>query len=339
MTVHGAKGLEAIIVILTDNCRPPDARQEPKPLMVPSPDGSGFMPFWRWGKTVESRAMTALRQEVQDRMLAEYRRLLYVGLTRARDELYVCGFCTTRTPNADSWFSLVEAGLSSTATADENGILRIGNRHVVGTEAGVKTIDSSASLPDWFARTVEPVSAPPARASTRLWASPPPGSPLAKAIARGRAMHALFQHLPDLDISRRPVIGRRILARHGIAADTAESILAEVAAVLDHPDHAVYFSRHSLAEIPVLAGGLTGRIDRIVVTSERILLLDFKTDRDPPDAVETVPAAYVSQLAAYARALQAVFAGRTVEAALLWTAIPRLMPIPAELLTRHMTAM
>ena len=340
MTVHGAKGLEANIVVLTDNCKAPDARQEPKPLMVPSPEG-GFMPFWRWGKTVESSAMAALRREVLERIRDEYRRLLYVGLTRARDELYVCGFCIHNAPDSDSWFGLVQSGLARdpAAVTDGEGIVR---RGISGIAAGgVSSATASMPLlPAWLRNPASSVHSPqPARASAKSWMRAPEGSGLALAMARGRAMHALFQHLPDLDATRRPVMTRRILARLGMPEDQWEAVLAEVIAVIDHPDHAAYFGRESLAEIPVLAGALSGRIDRIVITESRILLLDFKTDRDLPESVEAVPAAYLNQLAAYGRALEAVFAGRSIEAALLWTAAPRLMPIPPELLAAHMTAM
>ena len=341
MTVHGAKGLEANIVILTDNCKPPDARQEPKPLMIPSPEG-GFMPFWRWGKTVESSAMTVLRREVLNRIRDEYRRLLYVGLTRARDELYVCGFCINTAPDPESWFGLVQSGLAGdpAAVTDGEGIVRRGAQGAKAPQDKAEAATGTVVLPAWLSSSVIPGRTPqPTRASARSWARVPEGSAQALAIARGRAMHALFQHLPDLDEERRPAVARRILSRHSIHADMWEAILAEVAGVINHPDHAAYFARESLAEIPVLAGDLTGRIDRIVVTDERILLLDFKTDRDPPETADAVAEAHIRQLAAYGRALQAVFSGRPVESALLWTAVPRLMPIPPELLSRHMTAM
>ena len=91
MTVHGAKGLEAHIVFLPDTCSLPDDRNEVQPLMIPAPDGK-LIPFWRFGGGFEAPEVTACATLLRDQRMEEYRRQLYVALTRARDELYICGY-------------------------------------------------------------------------------------------------------------------------------------------------------------------------------------------------------------------------------------------------------
>jgi ATP-dependent helicase/nuclease subunit A len=155
---------------------------------------------------------------------------------------------------------------------------------------------------------------------------------------RGRLIHALLQHLPALPEAAREAAGARFLARpgHGLEPAEAAEALAEALAILRHPELADAFGPDSLAEAPVagVVGGVAvaGVVDRLAVGAERITLLDFKTNRPPPEAVEDVPPAYLRQLAAYRALLRAAFPGRAVVSALVWTYGARVMVLPDALL-------
>ncbi|MGE5269794.1 MAG: PD-(D/E)XK nuclease family protein, partial [Thiohalocapsa sp.] len=86
---------------------------------------------------------------------------------------------------------------------------------------------------------------------------------------------------------------------------------------------------------PTGGHALSGQIDRLLVTQERVLIVDFKTVRPAPAREEEVPSLYLQQLATYRAALARIYPGRRIEGALLWTDGPRLMPISAALLDRH----
>ena len=95
----------------------------------------------------------------------------------------------------------------------------------------------------------------------------------------------------------------------------------------------------SLAEAPV-AGivngvGVTGVVDRLLVTPGRVRVVDFKTGVAVPEAAEAAPAAHLKQMGAYAAVLARAFPDRPIEAALLYTAAPRLITLPPALLARH----
>ena len=79
---------------------------------------------------------------------------------------------------------------------------------------------------------------------------------------------------------------------------------------------------------------ISGRIDRLVVLPERVLVVDFKTNRPSPDRIEDADPAYLRQMALYAGVLADLFPGRAVEAAIVWTDGPKLMPVPENLITR-----
>jgi ATP-dependent helicase/nuclease subunit A len=110
--------------------------------------------------------------------------------------------------------------------------------------------------------------------------------------------------------------------------------------VLGDPAFAALWGPDAQAEVPVvgLLGGhaLSGQIDRLVVTADRVLIVDYKTLRPPPASEDEVPAVYLRQLATYRAALARIYPSRTVECALLWTEAPRLMPISPARLARHL---
>jgi ATP-dependent helicase/nuclease subunit A len=176
-------------------------------------------------------------------------------------------------------------------------------------------------------------------------AEPPTISPLAVAgrdrFKRGLLVHRLLQSLPELPEAEREAAARRFLARpmHAITEDEQDEIRRETLGVLAEPGFAELWGPDAQAEVPVvgLIGGqaLSGQIDRIVVTADRVLIVDYKSVRPPPETPDSVAATYLRQLATYRAALRLIYPDRPVECALLWTAAPRLMAIDAALLDRH----
>ena len=178
----------------------------------------------------------------------------------------------------------------------------------------------------------------------------PPFSPLASDESdrwrRGVLIHELLRHLPALAASERPAAAGRFLAQpaHGLSAETIELWAAEALTVTEDPAHAALFAPESRAEVPLIGtvqtprGTFTvsGQVDRLAVSDQEVLIVDYKTNRPPPAAASGVALAYRRQLALYRSLLQTIYPGRTVRAFLLWTAAPRLMEIDGESLDKSM---
>ena len=349
MTVHGAKGLEAEIVFLPDTCGVPEIKDR-----VLWRAAAPQIPIWPPAGVKGIAAVDAARKAMQERQMAEYRRLLYVAMTRARDRLYVCGW-TTKAPKEGSWYQAIDAAFAADRDAlafdlpDGGKAWRLDSPQSgkIEPDKTVQAQTHAEAVPAWALASTAPAEPNPPRplVPSRPESVSAVASPLANAnkaaFLRGKLVHRLLQTLPDLPPAAREAAARRLLGRaaYGLAATQIDEIAAETLAVLGDARFAAAFAPGSLAEAPIVAriGGraLAGRIDRLAIGPAQVLVVDFKTNRPPPLHAADVDAAYLAQLAAYRAALIPLFPGRSIVCALLWTYAPRLMAIDAALLDRH----
>jgi ATP-dependent helicase/nuclease subunit A len=176
-------------------------------------------------------------------------------------------------------------------------------------------------------------------------------SPLARngeyRFLRGTLTHALLQHLPAIAEAQRASVAKAFIEKRGTALtpQTRAGIARETLAILSDPEFAALFGPESVAEVPIAAViprpdgkgpalDLSGQIDRLLVTDDHVFIVDYKTNRPPPQEVGSVADAYLFQLAAYRLALGEIYPSRRIRAALLWTEGPRLMEIPSDVLDR-----
>jgi ATP-dependent helicase/nuclease subunit A len=153
-----------------------------------------------------------------------------------------------------------------------------------------------------------------------------------KRFRRGRLIHGLLQRLPELPSEKRQASAIAWLMRQGVEAAEAEAFTREALNVINDARFAAAFSPSSRAEAPIIgeAAGraVRGVVDRLAVERERVIVLDFKTDRPAPTDATAAPDAYVLQLALYREVLRKIFPGKIVSCALLWTEKPHLMELP-----------
>ncbi|HEY3847665.1 MAG TPA: double-strand break repair helicase AddA [Acetobacteraceae bacterium] len=365
MTVHGAKGLQAPLVILPDTTAiPPD---EGPILWAEDPQTRVAVPLFSPRKEFRCVAAQRVRDDLTRRRLEEHNRLLYVALTRAEDRLVVCGWQTRRGLPEVCWYNLVTRGFDRLAPEHvafdgwDGTLARVSAPQLITVTSATPALpDNLAVLPTWVGgapdwRSIPPCAEPgrpeqlaPSRPEgVELGMVPAAASPLAeRAVSgdrfrRGRLLHALLQHLPALPEADREAAARRWLDRpgQGLADGAAATLAAEALAILAHPDLAPAFSLSSRAEVPltglvgdVVVGGL---VDRLVVLPDRVLVVDFKTNRLAPDRPEDTPAMYLRQMAAYRAVLRGIFPDREVRCALVWTRAARVAMLPDALLDVH----
>jgi len=366
MTVHGAKGLQAPLVIVPDTTALP--RDEAPLLWADDPATGRAVPLWAPRKEFRCAALDKLREADRRRQIEEYNRLLYVALTRAEDRLLVCGWQTKQAPKDICWYSRVASGFNALQAERQpfarwtGDLLRLQSpQQDTAEQAGpMATAVSTVMLPSWIGAAPDWIAAPPPPEPPRptplapsrpegvdLGSVPEADSPLADRVGagnrfrRGQLVHALLQHLPSVPRTTWQQAAMRFLARpgHGMADGQAEQMAAEVLAVMSHPDLSALFGPAGRAEVPLT--GLVGQsvvgglVDRLAVMPDRVLVADYKTNRRPPVTVEDTPVLYLRQMASYRAVLRSVFPDRPVRCALIWTRQTHVAILPDELLDRH----
>lgn len=343
MTVHGAKGLQAPVVVLADAAMEGAGDQDGH---VPLEIGGMTLPCFHAGSKHLRGPWKAAADAKAARAAQESMRLFYVALTRAEDMLFIGGALSGRDlngPPAGGWWRRAEAamiglGAEETATAPWDAERTYAPPAPAVAQAVSAPLAAAVPppLPAW-ARIPAAAEARPPRplAPSRLEPDDAPGPPgPAAAARRGRLIHRLFERAPFTADA-----ARRWLAREAPDLDAAdrEAIVAAAVGVVDHPAHAALFGADALAEAPVAAAlpsgvVVAGKVDRLLVTPDLVHVVDFKTGARVP---REPPSAHVAQMAAYAAALRGIFPGREVRASLLYVAGPVMVALSPDMLDRH----
>jgi ATP-dependent helicase/nuclease subunit A len=349
MTVHGAKGLEAPLVILADTMTPPAGPKQPRLLQL-----SRKAVIWAGRKADDSPAMANARRAALTEAGDEYRRLLYVAITRAADRLIVCGADGERKRPDGCWYDLIRRALDPYLIEETNGdekVRRFRKTAVTAIAAPAALTKTPTKLerpefPLWLRQTAPiqssrpaPLSPSSAFAQDISRAAPEAARDRQKALQRGQIVHRLMQSLPDLpQAARRPALERYLAnAARNLSANEQTEIARQMLGIVEDSNFAEVFAAGSRPEVPIVGriartGGepvlVSGQVDRLTVSADDVLAIDYKTDSIVPAQPENVPAAYVTQLALYRGVLRQIYPAKRVRAALLFSGGPRLIEIP-----------
>jgi len=373
LTVHASKGLEAPIVFLVDSGSASVIDQH-MPRLTPfrmQGEFKGLQGYlWRSAAEVKNSYSESLVAELKERADDEYRRLLYVGMTRAEDRLFICGYHGMRAQGQRTWHAIVTRALAQASESETRP-------HPVADDIVHRfRVTKERSLLSDDVKAVPPMAKP--SLPHRLFDPLPPEDDLPKpltpsgaslliddaveqgvstlspvldhdeapsfAIARGLAIHKMLQFLPTLEPAARQAAAARYLDLAAASWQPAErdAALGAVEGILTAPGFAPLFSDGSRAEVAIM-GRLTikdrervvsGTIDRLAVTDSAVLIVDYKTNRPPPTSLTDVPPPYILQLSLYAELLRPLYPGKIVRAALLFTEVPRLMEVPDHVLVK-----
>jgi ATP-dependent helicase/nuclease subunit A len=348
MTVHGAKGLEAPIVILADaTADPAKLGGVSRTLDFPLPD-AGKVPLVRPRKSERLSPFAEIIADEEARDLEEHWRLLYVGLTRAEERLVIAGLQPKVNGGIrpeNSWHlrverALVSLGAQPSDDASWGEVLRYQGSVPAGS---VKPKPPPTALPGplvpAWAKTPAPREARPPQplAPSAMGedseAAPPPSEAQRAAAERGTLIHHLLERLAPVNADERHETALRWLERSAGVSDAAvrKEIADTVCSVLSDPRFSALFGEGSLAEAPLAATLSDGRVvagtvDRLLVQANVVSVIDFKTGR-VPQSDGAIPPSHRAQMSAYTEALRVIFPGREVRAILLYTSGPRLFEL------------
>ncbi len=371
MTVHGAKGLEASVVFLVDTTTSPADTQRLKLINLSQGNADPHAPgvvVWAGRKAEDPPAVAAARAAMIDDTEDEYRRLLYVAMTRAADRLIVGGCLpgNMRSVRPLSWYDLIAKGLAGSALQLEEIETAGGRvkRYTRAEETAPAAAPAAAPppaapmvLPSWLLTPAQPeISAEsfvrpsdPAEDGSHKVRTAESLAQRGRALQRGTLVHRLLQSLPDIATDRRREAALTYLARNadGWTDEERRALAESTLALIADARFAPVFAPGSRAEVSIVGrlerpGGrpalVSGQIDRLVVTSSEVLIVDFKTNHAPPSRPDEAPRGYVRQLALYRAVLGRLYPQRPVRAALLWTETAELMEISAPALEAELAS-
>ena len=337
MTVHGSKGLEAPIVILADAADPLPT-QRGRLVQVTEEGPWRGLQLFKPKTFMTPPVLDALKNSVKDLARAERMRLLYVGMTRAADELYICGSLNAKKVSDDSWYPHVSAALQDASglldvrvVSDDPSltIWRFG-AEPVWRDAERAAAIAEVSVPDWAIQTVQRAS----QKTAPLLASRNSDSFDKKAIEQGIATHRLMEVMADADPDSRLAVGAALAKRLMLPEDLAK----RMDSMLRLPELADLFGEDGQSEVSIEGlvpglGRVTGRIDRLAIAAGTVHIVDYKTNRNPPGVIHSEHP-YARQMAGYAALLQQAYPDHSINAALLWTQTGGVTWLSPELLSQ-----
>ncbi|MBU2959648.1 double-strand break repair helicase AddA [Citreicella sp. C3M06] len=348
MTVHGAKGLEAPIVILPDCARP---RADIRDQLLKADGGT----VWKASSDAQPQVQADALQAAKEADARERDRLLYVALTRAEKWLVVCA-AGELGKNGEAWYDKVRVGMDRSGAlpvqydfGDWGGTLdgwRLGTQDwsSLPLETPAARAVPTTDLPDLF-RLPAPAVAEAAKAvsPSDLGGAKALGGDAGEdrdeAMRRGTLLHLLLEHLAPLPPEARAEAAPHVIAIAEDPPAETETLVAEALGVLAAPALARLWQGSSLSEVPFSAdlpgiGRLHGIIDRLIVSDDSVLAVDFKSNRTVPDTPEATPEGILRQMGAYAEALAQIWPGRRIDTAILWTGTRQLVDLPHDLVSR-----
>jgi ATP-dependent helicase/nuclease subunit A len=351
MTVHAAKGLEAPVVILPDTCATPWHGRHDKELLQ-----ADVTPLWKVEPKRDDPVRGAARAAGRQERMREYRRLLYVALTRARDRLYICGYEGMNGREDGCWYDLVAAAmrrLDAPEWIDDagNAVRRLGEAAGVA-RTSVAVVAAAQTMPAWVQTAA--AAEQPLRHVMPSVAGPSGGRrafggaiAAADALERGRVIHRILDQLGSAPAAQWGSLARQIATTNILDPAMAQSAAGEALRVRRDLLLAHVFGEGSYGEVPLrglvewqgATVDLAARLDRVVVGEREVLIVEYKTDRVVPKTDASIPKQYVTQLALYREAVARLFEGRTVNCGILWTAEPRLSLLPSSLLQHAVRAL
>lgn len=345
MTVHGSKGLEAPIVIMPDTTSSDSSNTG----ILWHEKEDGDVMLWPGVSANEEDICKGIKERNILKEKEEYYRLLYVAMTRAKYELYVAGAVGSKKVSERSWYSVIKNALSSVAIEDNSGKLVITN----GTPLEFSVSEEQKKSEDYII---------PEYLFTEPKPEPTPSRPLAPSkvedgeevgvfspikrdkMLEGKIIHSLLEFLPDVEEERRLEVGLRFLkTKFAYVPDLtnrADFILANILELINTDGLKDVFSANSKAEVPVvgIVDGVvvSGRIDRLCVLEDRVIIVDYKTGV-PPKLQERINAAYLKQMRIYENLIGEIYQDKKVESYIIWVenmAIIKLSESNVETLTR-----
>ncbi|MDR2778660.1 MAG: UvrD-helicase domain-containing protein [Rickettsiales bacterium] len=358
MTIHASKGLQAPVVFIGDSNSTVDLARE-KIFWIDS--GRGYeQPLYKSDSS--SNILDRIKKNSEEELYSEYLRLFYVAITRAENELYLCGVAgRSSTDNDDeavhsTWYDISRKALEKLGAREED--FEFSHRDEVGNfdrkftygeasrnkeQSDTVAVENDEFELERISRALKNIRKYVPQELPRKIIFPSTffnyhdrdvssdgyGDPLLK----GKMVHRLLEILPKVDRSHWDEISSSISGR--MAKNLPLAIIDEAkkiaVGILDSKDFQKFFEENSKAEVPIIGeiDGFTvsGKIDRLGEFDGKIIVLDYKNTKNNYKNPEDLPIEYKKQLELYKKLMEKLKPEKIVECYILLTSFGNLLRI------------
>ncbi|MEP5731276.1 MAG: double-strand break repair helicase AddA [Sulfitobacter sp.] len=336
MTVHGSKGLEAPIVILPDSGKR-DIRLTDEIIK------QNGVPIWKPSQEDAPEPIRETTQAIKDAEQAERMRLFYVAMTRAEKWLIIAAQGNLPA-NETAWYQITEEAMKhiNATEVDDTGILRFQEGDWDGLESLLvsEKMTQTSKLDPVFEQDVPTYSHPqdvlsPSDLGGAKALPNEEGKDSDAAMAYGTLVHTLLEKLPFLESSSFDAQAKELT--QDVDPEIAQQAIDEAGKIVSSPALATLFSVETLSEVPITADvrgrRLHGIIDKLIISPDHVLLVDYKTNRAIPTTAQACPEGILRQMGAYSAMLAQIYPNHDIQTAVLWTKDATLMYLPHDLVT------
>ena len=328
MTVHGSKGLQAPVVIIPDTVRVPLKSK-----------GIGMMwedlMYFPLSSAEFDKNCEKIFENEKMLMEDEYRRLLYVALTRAEDRLYVCGYQKKQKPTDKSWYEVVGSNMNNMKELikeDEKIYYQTEQEIEIKSEKKKKEVGKIEVKPYWVSEDAKEegaLSKPLSPSKIEEADDELAVSPLIKGAKntylRGQIIHKLLQFVADAKLSDKELAVREFVLNNCPEIDDKEleGIVKEVMRLVNDEKFRIVFDENSRAEVSVMGMVddkiVSAQLDRVVIKDNEVFIFDYKTNRPAASKIDEVASAYIKQMNVYKKLMEKIYPDKKVSGYIVWT--------------------
>lgn len=344
MTIHGAKGLEAPIVFL------PDTAHGSNSIFGSGPRENiiwhqNKIPIAKFSKKDQNQFLKEIINQKSEETYDEYLRLLYVAMTRAENELYICGF-SNKNISENSWYNLISKAISSKAVKKDfiDEELGLDDQKLVFSDKFNQNLDifhqkdpqitkNKESLPAFLTKNVKNIEDNEIIYPSKIQDDFDNFKDnlernTKKSVNIGNISHKILEFLPNL--TQNPIesikITKEYLKNQIISEKEREIILKNIKNIVDNSDFNFLFSKNARSEVSISANIngkiISAQIDRLILDENHITIIDYKTN------FTTNLNLYRDQINLYRKIIAKIYPNKKITTIIIWTYYGKIEIVP-----------